>query len=170
MAKAEAVFSKRKAICALLPYAIRLSGGGQQQMIGAFSRALRPLGTYIENFAWGGVEPFVVRLFDKPRRNWYDHKLSGGEHIFYVQLAQLKYRTGGRRKVPRWILRFVLHYLSQDPPPPTSVIISCLSIIAIDLDCTVPGTGPDERYVHVSQTFTFSDQEPAHGWRRFQAW
>ena len=80
---------------------------------------------------------------------WNDHTLSGDEHIVLLQLAQFKYRAGGRTKVPRWILRFALHYLSQDPPPPTSVIISCLSIIAIDLGCTVPGTGLDERYVHV---------------------
>jgi len=80
---------------------------------------------------------------------WNDHKLSGNEHATYVQLAQFKYQTSKHRKVPRWILRFALHYLSQDPPPPTSVIISCLSIVAIDLGCTVPGTGMDERYVHV---------------------
>ena len=85
----------------------------------------------------------------RPNVQWNDHKLSGDEHIMLLQLAQFKYRTGGCEKVPCWILRFALHYLSQDPPPPTSVIISCLSIIAIDLGCTVPATGLDERYVHV---------------------
>jgi len=80
---------------------------------------------------------------------WNDHKLSNNEHIMLLQLAQFKYRTSGGRKVPRWILRFALHYLSQDPPPPTSVIISCLSIIAIDLGCTVPATSLNKRYVHV---------------------
>jgi len=80
---------------------------------------------------------------------WNDYKPSDNEHVTYVQLAQFKYQMSGRWKVPRWILRFALHYLSQDPPPPTSVIISCLSIIAIDLGCTVPNTGVDERYVHV---------------------
>ena len=80
---------------------------------------------------------------------WNDYKPSDNEHATYVQLAQSKCQTGRRGKVPRWILRFALHYLSQDPPPPTSVIISCLSIIAIDLGCTVPNTGVGERYVHV---------------------
>ena len=80
---------------------------------------------------------------------WNGHKLSGNEHIILVQLAQFRYRAGGCKKVPCWILHFALHYLSQDPPPPTSVIISCLSIIAIDLGCTVPATSLDERYVHV---------------------
>jgi len=41
MAEAEAVFSKRGAICALLPYAIRLSGGERRRMIDAFSHAFR---------------------------------------------------------------------------------------------------------------------------------
>ena len=54
-----------------------------------------------------------------------------------------------RVKVPRWTLRFALHQLSQDPLPPTSIVINCLSIIAIDLGCTIPTDGqiPDERYV-----------------------
>ena len=54
-----------------------------------------------------------------------------------------------RVKVPRWILRFALYQLSQDPLPPTSIIINCLSIIAIDLGCTIATDGqiPDERYV-----------------------
>jgi len=100
---------------------------------------------------------------------WNYHKLSNNEHFMLLQLAQFKYRMSKHRKVPRWILRFALHHLSQDPPPPTPVIISCLSIIAIDLGCTVPGTSLDERYVHVSQmAFAFSDQGPAHGWRRFR--
>ena len=80
---------------------------------------------------------------------WSSHKLSDNEHIMLLQLAQFKYQMSGHMKVPRWILRLALHYLSQDPPPPTSVIISCLSIIAMDLGCTVPGAGLDERYVHV---------------------
>jgi len=99
---------------------------------------------------------------------WDDRKLSDNEHIILVQLARFIYQTSGHGKVPYWILRFALHYLSQDPPPPTPVIISCLSIVAIDLGCAVPATGLDERYVQVWPTFTFSDQEPEHGWRRFR--
>jgi hypothetical protein len=40
-------------------------------------------------------------------------------------------------KVPRWILRFALHSLSQDCLPPTSVVADCLTIVAIDLGCDV---------------------------------
>jgi len=55
-----------------------------------------------------------------------------------------------RVKVPRWILRFALHHLSKNPLPPTSIVIDCLSIIAIDLGCTVLNiTTPDERCVHI---------------------
>ena len=59
------------------------------------------------------------------------------------------FRGKRRVKVPRWTLRFALHQLSKDPLPPTSIIINCLSIIAIDLGCTIPTDGqiPDERYV-----------------------
>lgn len=55
-----------------------------------------------------------------------------------------------KSKVPRWILRFVLYSLSSNPPPPTSVIINCLLIIAIDLGCNVSSarSAPlDQRYV-----------------------
>lgn len=52
-------------------------------------------------------------------------------------------------KVPRWILRFALHSLSQDPLPPTPVVTACLSIIATDLDCEVLSINypPSKRYV-----------------------
>jgi len=79
MAKAEdhqrvACF-KRKAIWALLPHAIRLSGGGQQQMIGAFSRAFRP-SIFMQNFVWGHVGPFVARLFSEPRTHSLDRAIT----------------------------------------------------------------------------------------------
>ena len=59
-------------------------------------------------------------------------------------------RPKQRAKVPRWILRFALHRLSQDPLPPTSIVINCLSIIAVDLGCAVSNmTTLEERCVHV---------------------
>jgi len=53
-------------------------------------------------------------------------------------------------KVPRWVLRFVLHSLSQNTPPPAPVTIACLSIVAIDLGCDIPSTNDlvPERYVY----------------------
>jgi len=56
---------------------------------------------------------------------------------------------GGRKKAPRWVLRFSLHSLLWDPEPPVSVISDCLMIIAIDLGCDIPEgdvRNPDERY------------------------
>ena len=70
-----------------------------------------------------------------------DYRWSGQEHIPFapdmVEVAQVEYRHMQRRKVPRWILRFALHSLSLDPPPPASVVADCLTIIAIDLDYDV---------------------------------
>ena len=85
---------------------------------------------------------------------WEDYRPSSNEHVGVARaLAKLarfeNWRRGGK-KVPRWLLGFALHFLSQDPLPPTSVIVSCLSIIAIDLGCDVPRTTtPDNRYVHI---------------------
>ena len=86
---------------------------------------------------------------------WDDYRPPSHELLTVAQalakLAQFEYRRRERRKVPRWILRFALYTLSQDPLPPTSAIIDCLSIIAIDLDCGVSNVGAmgsDERYVH----------------------
>jgi hypothetical protein len=87
------------------------------------------------------------------RVRWENYTPSGDEHVIVAcalaRLAQFeKWRRGV--KVPRWLLRFALHFLSQDPPPPTSVVVSCLSIIAIDLGCDVPKTmTSDNRYVYV---------------------
>jgi len=105
----------------------------------------------------------------RPKIQWDDYEISDNENIILVQLARFKYQTGGYRKVPRWILRFALHHLSQDPPPSTSVVVDCLSIVAIDLGCTVLVTHPDERYVRILWTFAFSDKRQVHRWRRFQA-
>jgi hypothetical protein len=87
--------------------------------------------------------------------NWEDYKPITLERVVVARalakLAQSEYRRRERQRVPRWVLRFALHSLSQDPPPPTSVIVDCLSIIAIDLDCDVSRArimNLDERYVH----------------------
>ena len=103
----------------------------------------------------------------QPKIQWKDYKLLDEDQVIlahtlvehankYVaestQNAWDAFLRGRRRvKVPRWILRFALHYLSQDPPPPTSIVINCLSIIAIDLGCNVPlnATVQDERYLYI---------------------
>ena len=70
-----------------------------------------------------------------------------------VKFARFKAQST-QAKVPRWILSFALHSLSLHPLPPTSVIVDCLSIVAIDLDCDVPVTGTlaPERWVCTRQS------------------
>lgn len=88
------------------------------------------------------------------------HTLTGlaNKHVLEATQSTREVVIRGRHhvKVPRWILRFALHYLSQDPLPPTSIIIDCLLIIAIDLDCGIPlkSTIQDERYLHISKRVT----------------
>ena len=85
---------------------------------------------------------------------WEDHELPSDNQVVHARalakLARSEYQKRGRdHKVPRWILRFALHHLSQDPLPPTSVVADCLSVIAIDLGYTVSNETVDERYVRV---------------------
>jgi len=84
----------------------------------------------------------------RPKIRWEDYKLSVGDHIVLVQLAGFEYQRTQCRKVPRWILHFTHHLLSQDPLPHASVVADCLSIIAMDLGCSVSNAMTlDERYV-----------------------
>ena len=87
--------------------------------------------------------------------HWEGHKPTAYEHIVVARalsrLSWSEYQREERRKVPRWILRFALHSLSQDPEPGTSVIVNCLLTVAIDLDCDVSEDRTmslDERYIH----------------------
>jgi len=91
---------------------------------------------------------------------WKDYKPSSNEHIVVAhalaKLARFEYRRRGHEKVPRWLLCFAFHSLSQDPLPPTSVVINCLSIIAIDLGCCISNTTVmDERCVRMRWTSAF---------------
>ena len=88
---------------------------------------------------------------------WSNYKPSTHEHTIVahnlVKVTRFKYQRPHKEvKVPRWILRFILHSLSLDPLPPVSVVADCLLIIAIDLGCELPNAGtviPDERYACV---------------------
>ena len=90
---------------------------------------------------------------------WDNYKPSTQEHIQVArdlaEAAQVEYQKSQHRKVPRWILRFALSFLSLDPPPPIPVVADCLSIVAIDLGCDVSNIRPvtlDERCVHILRT------------------
>ena len=83
---------------------------------------------------------------------WEEYEPSSNEHAIVAcglaMIAQFDRRIHG--KVPRWLLRFALHSLSRSPPPSTSVVASCLSIIAIDLGCDPSDTAIlDKRCVHI---------------------
>ena len=91
-----------------------------------------------------------LRYIRRPKIHWEGCEISSTEHTILIQFARFEYERNRHRKVPRWILRFAYHLLSQDPPPPASVTADYLSVIATDLGCsTLKATGPDERYVHV---------------------
>ena len=85
---------------------------------------------------------------------WENYTPSSAEHIIVAcaltRLAQFESWRRRGRKVPRWLLSFALHSLSQDPSPPALVVINCLSIIAIDLGCDVSETMTSgDRYVYI---------------------
>ena len=76
---------------------------------------------------------------------WEDYKPSSDEHVVVARalakISRVRRHSWAGMKVPRWLVRFALHFLSQSPLPSISVVIGCLSIIAIDLDCgDIPNT------------------------------
>jgi len=104
----------------------------------------------------------ITKIHALANESWNPHHIRWGhctpstqECISFTrsvaEVAQMVYQQTRRQKIPRWTLRFALHFLSLDPIPPTSAIADCLSIIAIDLGCNVSNTGftmLDERCVH----------------------
>ena len=98
----------------------------------------------------GPMRPLAPREVRR-RVQWDNYQPSGGEHTIVapalVNFAKFGYKRSGKpAKVPRWLLRFTLHSLSQDPLPPPSIVLDSLSIIAIDLGCYgVTATPLDQR-------------------------
>jgi hypothetical protein len=64
---------------------------------------------------------------------WTDYQPSNQELIPFashmVEAAWEEYQQTQNKRVPCWILRFALRFLSLDPPPPASIIADCLTII-----------------------------------------
>ena len=95
---------------------------------------------------------FLDRMQVGKRMEWEGYKPSSDEHAVIAHtlamVSRFNYPREMRAKVPRWILRFALHSLSQSPPPPTSVVANCLTIISIDLGRDpLHKTTLDERHV-----------------------
>ena len=85
---------------------------------------------------------------------WEGYEPPNTEHVIVahalVNIGWYKYQRRGYERIPCWILRFVLYSLSQHPPPPTSIIVDSLAIIAIALGCgTLNATASDERCVRI---------------------
>ena len=82
------------------------------------------------------IHALVNRRWSPRNIWWHNYRTSNQELIPFarhmVDAAHAEYQQNNR--VPRWILRFALHFLSLDPPPPTSVLADCLTIIVIALD------------------------------------
>ena len=85
---------------------------------------------------------------------WHNRRPSDQEHVplarHIAEAAHVILYETQRRKLPRWILRFALHSLSLDPPPPPSVVADCLNVIAIDLGSYVSDTSTlNDEYVQI---------------------
>ena len=119
----------------------------------------------------GLPRPIVIsaihHLFAEPRDrteiSWRIYHPTADELIPFsralAQAAQLEHHRGrDQPKVPLWLIRFALRFLSQDPLPPTPVIVDCLTIIATELGCTLPDpnrTPFGERHVYTLKTTVF---------------
>ena len=122
----------------------------------------------------GLPSPFVAKAihhlfagrWGRPVLNWGDYNPSADKLVPFAhtlaRVAQIEYRRRREKpKVPRWLLRFAFRFLSQDPLPPTSVIVDCLTMIAIDLGCHTPNInvvakdGIDQGCVYTYKIITF---------------
>jgi len=85
----------------------------------------------------------------------FDELVPSAHALAHVAQSEYQSKEHGNRKVPRWLLRFALRFLSRDPLPPTSVVVDCLTIIATDLGCNLSDTSSmpsDEKCVHTLNT------------------
>jgi hypothetical protein len=105
----------------------------------------------------------LVNQLSKPPKQWrwYEHnRPSTQEHVQLARciadVAQVEHQRRGRKKVPRWTIRFARDSLPLDPPPPPIVVADCLMIIAIDLGCDVLSfRTADDRCVEILQMAAF---------------
>jgi len=98
----------------------------------------------------------IHSVFYPHDRDWSfslrDSRLPNHEHILCSR-AQVK--IARTRDSPDWTFGFVLHSLFLDPLPSISVIVDCLSIIAMKLGCNVTTHRTvilNKRYVYIQHT------------------
>ena len=93
-----------------------------------------------------------------PYLQWEGYGPPNSEHASVAhalaEAARFEYEWSYR--VPCWILRFAFHFLSQSPLPPATVVVDCLSIIAINLGCDTSSVrASEERCVRILPISTF---------------
>ena len=99
-----------------------------------------PSGTDFRGLPFYYAMVTIRALVDRGQKSisdsWADYRPSNQELIPFarhmVGAAREEYQRTKKKRVPCWILRFVLHFLSLDPP--AQVTTECLTIIAIALD------------------------------------
>jgi len=107
------------------------------------------------------LEPSIGHIRGRAYFTWMRYHPSTDELVPFAramaQVAQAEHhrREGRRPEIFCVLVRFALRFLSQDPLPPTSVVVDCLTIVATDLGCNMPDTNtvtPDEKCVYTPET------------------
>ena len=104
-------------------------------------------------------EAFYPRWGAHTPIEWKDYRPGGYEHVTVAHaLAKFslsRYQWKRPYGVPHLCRGFAVHFLTQAPPPPRSIVANCLLIMAIDLDCDVPDIMVlEERYDPTWRIFT----------------
>ena len=114
--------------------------------------------------------PYVVpSLLPKALQQvqWEGYGPPSSEHasVAHALAEASRFEYLRRGPLPCWILRFAFHSLSQSPLPPATVIVDCLSIIAIDLGCDTSSVrASGERCVCILPISTFlTNGQPTTG-------
>jgi len=119
----DVIFSKRKAINTILPYAIYLEQGGQQEMVDAVINAARASNSM--KFTWHHVVRYISRLFEKSSPTSLD-RLIALISPYVPWHSELK-KT---RKVSRWAAAVSSIPYTEETAP--SVVDALLQIACTD--------------------------------------
>ena len=90
------IFSKRKAISALFPYAILLGQGGHQGMVDAILSAARA--SHFGRFMWRRTNPYIIPLFDEQSPHSLNQVIAlASPHVAWDGMSD------GKNAVARWV-------------------------------------------------------------------
>ena len=150
-------------MCCLLTLSHLMATDPTSRVIGDTIRRYRrtfPSKTYLNNLPLYHMFNVIHRLshserfrpFAKRLLQWGSGELPTAEHaiVAHALVNVVQFQQRRHEKTPRWILHFTLHFLFQSPLPSASIVVDCLSIIAIALGCDLLNTAAsDERCVRV---------------------